>query len=87
MINQEEKRAIIKRINSWVKDIKDADHKDNTYYKGHTQLEYTLSKITDLLLLSERTDIPDYPEKRFSVWVGLTEDYPERLDNFREVRS
>jgi hypothetical protein len=87
MINQEEKRTIIKRINSWVKEIKDADHKDNTYFKGHTQLEFILSKVTDLLLLAERDDIPKFPKKRFSVWVGLTEDYPERLDNCRGGKS
>jgi len=87
MINQEERRTIKKRINSWVKEIKDADHKDNTYFRGHTQLEYTLSKITDLLLLAERDDIPEYPKERYNVWVGLTEDYPERLDNLRGEKS
>ena len=35
----------------------------------------------------EEFDTPDYPEKRITVWVGLTEDYPERLDTLREERK
>ena len=32
----------------------------------------------------ERDDIADYPAPRYNVWVGLTGDYPKRLDSFRE---
>ena len=86
-LDREQKRTLLNQIDGWVKEIKDADHKDDSYFIGHTQLEYTLSKIVDLLLLIERTDTPDYPEKRITVWVGLTEDYPERLDTLREERK
>ena len=79
-----EKRTIQKSINRLCRQINTADHKNFHYQKGHSELEFTIAKIVDRLLLMERDDIADYPAPRYNVWVGLTGDYPKRLDSFRE---
>ena len=80
----EEKRTIQEGINNLCRYIKTADHKNFHYQLGHSELEFIIAKIVDRILLMERDDIADYPAPRYNVWVGLTADYPERLDSFRE---
>ena len=79
-LDRKQKLTIQIYCEKWIKQIKEADHKDFTYFRGHSELEYTMSKIVDALLLMERKDIGDYPAPRYSVGVGLTKDYRDRLN-------